>query len=133
MTPCLCSLPRRSKSSEASIGAPSELWEETQDGEIFGMDPLAPEIRRLEIFFRAVAKQALDILTDKGRREIAVRLEAVDHGGGAFEQTVDRSRTFASASSAALRVPISLHEPPTSSSSPSASRTRVCRRLPSNT
>src|SRR5262245_60359322 len=41
MTPCLCSLPRRSKSSEASIGAPSEMWNETQDGEVVAAKLLA--------------------------------------------------------------------------------------------
>src|SRR5262245_21281671 len=41
MTPCLCSLPRRSKSSEASIGTPSEMWDETQDGEIVAAKLLA--------------------------------------------------------------------------------------------
>src|SRR5262245_31887144 len=41
MTPCLCSLPRRSRSSEASIGAPREMWNETQDGEVVAANLLA--------------------------------------------------------------------------------------------
>src|SRR5215510_8492810 len=41
MTPCLCSLPRRSKSSEASIGAPSEMWNEAQDGEVIAAKLMA--------------------------------------------------------------------------------------------
>ncbi len=58
-------------------------------GEVFGVHPLAPEIRRLEIFLRAVAEEALDVLADEGRREVAMGLEAVDDGRGAFKQAVE--------------------------------------------
>ena len=51
------------------------------------MDILAPEIRIAEIFGGRIAKQARDVLADKGRREIIPRLEAVDHRRRGIEQT----------------------------------------------
>ena len=38
-----------------------------------------PEVRILEVFVRAIAKQTLDVLADEARRVVAARLEAIDH------------------------------------------------------
>jgi hypothetical protein len=54
--------------------------------DVVGMHAGAPEGRILEIFVRAIAEQALDVLADEGRRVIAARLEAVDHRWRAIEQ-----------------------------------------------
>lgn len=54
--------------------------------DVVGMHAGAPELRILQIFVRAVAEEALDVLADEGRRVIAARLEAVDHGRRALEQ-----------------------------------------------
>jgi len=77
--------------AEAVLGGVAALLEELRllgldQGEILGMDVVAPEIGVLQIFLRAIAEQALDVLADEGRRIIAARLEAVDHGGRGFEQ-----------------------------------------------
>ena len=55
-------------------------------GEILRMNAGPPEIGIFQIFVGAVTEHTLDVLADKGRREIAGRLEAVDHGRRAFEQ-----------------------------------------------
>ena len=54
--------------------------------EVLGVDVVAPEVGVLQIFLRAIAEQPLDVLADEGRRVVAARLEAVDHGRRAFEQ-----------------------------------------------
>ena len=54
--------------------------------QILGMDVPAPEVRIFEIFARRVAKQALDIVADEGRGEIALGVERIDHRGGGIEQ-----------------------------------------------
>ena len=54
--------------------------------DVVGMHAGAPEVRILEIFVRAIAEQALDVLADEGRRVVAARLEAVDHRRRAIEQ-----------------------------------------------
>ena len=54
--------------------------------QILRMHPLAPEIRVFEIFGRGITEQPRDVLADKGRREIALGLEAVDHRGRGIEQ-----------------------------------------------
>src|SRR6476620_4074983 len=53
---------------------------------IVRMDARAPEVGVLEIFVRAVAEQALDVLADEGRRIVAACLEAVDNRRRAFEK-----------------------------------------------
>ena len=53
---------------------------------ILRVHALAPEVRILEVFVRAIADQTLDILADEGRRVVAARLEAVDYGRRGFEQ-----------------------------------------------
>jgi hypothetical protein len=54
--------------------------------QILRMHPLAPEIRVFEIFGRGITEQPRNVLADKGRREIALGLEAVDHRGRGIEQ-----------------------------------------------
>jgi hypothetical protein len=53
---------------------------------IVGMDPLAPEIRVVEIFARGVAEQRLDIGADEGGRKVSACLEAVNHSRRGTEQ-----------------------------------------------
>jgi hypothetical protein len=55
-------------------------------GEILRMDVVAPEIGMLEIFFRAIAEQPLDVLADEARRVVAARFEAIDHSRRALQQ-----------------------------------------------
>ena len=54
--------------------------------QILGVDALAPEIRIFEIFAGTIAEQALDIVADEGRGEIALGLERVDHRRRGIEQ-----------------------------------------------
>ncbi len=50
-------------------------------GQIVGVDPVAPEGRILQVLGWRVPEHADDIVADKGRREIAGSLEAIDHRG----------------------------------------------------
>ena len=55
-------------------------------GEVLRMHPAPPEIRILQVFVGMVAKHVGDAVADEGRREIAARREAVDHGRRRTEQ-----------------------------------------------
>ena len=54
--------------------------------EVVGVHAAPPEIRVLQVFLRLVAEPVPDVLADEGRREVARRLEAVDHRRRAGQQ-----------------------------------------------
>ena len=58
-------------------------------GEVVGVHAAPPEIRVFQIVVRLVAEPILDVLADEGRREVARRLEAVDHRRRGRKQASD--------------------------------------------
>ncbi len=55
-------------------------------GQVLRVHAAPPEIRMFEILLRCVAEPVPDVLADKGRREVAACLEAVDHRRGAGQE-----------------------------------------------
>src|SRR5690606_28237351 len=58
-------------------------------GQVLRVNALAPEIRAFEVLLARIAEQLLDVPADEGRRVIARRPEAVDHGRRAREKMLD--------------------------------------------
>ena len=80
--------------AEAIFGEVPPLLEELRLlgldlGKVFRVHAGAPEVRLLQIVIGLVAQHALNIVADEGRRVIAARLEAVDHGRRAVQQQVE--------------------------------------------